>query len=247
MTDILILTHVDYCHPGHLATVLDAQRLPFTVLRCDLGELDGYDLDRPLAVAVMGGPMSVNDDLPWIGAEIAALQHFIRRDIPIIGHCLGGQMIARALGAAVHRMPYTETGWQPLIRRDRGNPSPWLSHVPTEFPVFQWHSDTFDLPRDAEWLLSSPWCPNQGFAWGDKVLALQGHPEMSETLVQEWLRDWSHLLDETQASQQSPRAMLSDLPSRVAALNQVAEGFYRHWLQLAFGEPERRAPIAEAV
>lgn len=247
MTDILILTHVDYCHPGHLATVLDAQRLPFTVLRCDLGELDGYDLDRPLAVAVMGGPMSVNDDLPWIGAEIAALQHFIRRDIPLIGHCLGGQMIARALGAAVHRMPYTETGWQPLIRRDRGNPSPWLSHVPTEFPVFQWHSDTFDLPRDAEWLLSSPWCPNQGFAWGDKVLALQGHPEMSETLVQEWLRDWSHLLDETQASQQSPRAMLSDLPSRVAALNQVAEGFYRHWLQLAFGEPERRAPIAEAV
>ena len=237
MTDILILTHVDYCPPGHLGTVLDALHLPFTVLRSDLGELEGYDLDRPRAVALMGGPMSVNDDLPWIGAEIAALQHFIRRDIPIIGHCLGGQMIARALGAAVHRMPYTETGWQPLIRRDRGKPSPWLSHVPSEFPVFQWHSDTFDLPRDAEWLLSSPWCPNQGFAWGDKVLALQGHPEMSEALVQGWLRDWSHLLDETQASQQSQRAMLTDLASRVAALNQVAEGFYRHWLDLAFGGP----------
>lgn len=244
MTDILILTHVDYCPPGHLGRVLDAQNLPFTVLRSDLGELEGYDLDRPLAVAVMGGPMSVNDDLPWIGAEIAALQHFIRRDIPLIGHCLGGQMIARALGAAVHRMPYTETGWQPLIRRDRGNPSPWLNHVPNEFPVFQWHSDTFDLPRDAEWLLSSPWCPNQGFAWGDKVLALQGHPEMSEELVQGWLRDWSHLLDETQASQQSPRAMLTDLSSRVAALNRVAEGFYEHWLQLAFGEPEHREPVA---
>ncbi|HSX69509.1 MAG TPA: GMP synthase, partial [Pseudomonas sp.] len=70
MTDILILTHVDYCAPGHLATVLDAQGLDFTVLRTDLGELDGYDLERPRAVAVMGGPMSVNDDLPWLAVEI---------------------------------------------------------------------------------------------------------------------------------------------------------------------------------
>lgn len=236
MTDILILTHVDYCPPGHLAAVLEAHQLDFTVLRSDLGELDGYDLDRPRAVAVMGGPMSVNDDLPWIGAEVAALQHIIQRDIPLIGHCLGGQMIARALGAPVHRMPYTEVGWQPLVRRDQAKPSPWLAHLPAEFPVYQWHSDTFELPAGAEWLLSSPWCPNQGFAWGDKVLALQGHPEMTETLLGDWLQDWSHLLDETQASQQGLRQMLVDLPTRVAALNRVAEGFYRHWLQLAFGE-----------
>ncbi|MGL4318008.1 MAG: type 1 glutamine amidotransferase [Pseudomonas sp.] len=241
MTDILILTHVDYCAPGHLAAVLAEQGLDFTIVRADLGELDGYDLDRPRAVAVMGGPMSVNDPLPWIGAEVAALQHFIRRDIPIIGHCLGGQLIARALGAAVHRMPYTEVGWQPLIRRERV--SPWLAHLPTEFPVYQWHSDTFDLPTGAEWLLSSPWCPNQGFAWGDKVLALQGHPEMTEELVRGWLSDWSHLLDETQASQQGLRQMLTDLPTRVASLNRVAEGFYRHWLQLAFGE----RTVAQAV
>jgi len=92
------------------------------VLRADLGELARVDLDRPRAVAVMGGPMSVNDDLPWIRAEIDALRHFIQRDIPLIGHCLGGQLIAKALGAAVHRMPYTEVGWQPLVRRDNGNP-----------------------------------------------------------------------------------------------------------------------------
>ncbi|MBB2496371.1 type 1 glutamine amidotransferase [Aquipseudomonas ullengensis] len=241
MTDILILTHVDYCAPGHLATVLAEQGLDFTILRADLGELDGYDLDRPRAVAVMGGPMSVNDPLPWIGVEVAALQHFIQRDIPIIGHCLGGQLIARALGAAVHRMPYTEVGWQPLIRRERA--SPWLAHLPVEFPVYQWHSDTFDLPKGAEWLLSSPWCPNQGFTWGDKVLALQGHPEMTEELVRGWLSDWSHLLDETQASQQGMRQMLTDLPARVEALNRVADGFYRHWLALAFNEQ----PIAQAV
>src|SRR5690606_35250358 len=189
MTDILILTHVDYCPPGHLASVLQAQQLDFNVLRADLGELDGYDLDRPRAVAVMGRPMSANDELPWIGAEIDALRHFIQRDIPLIGHCLRGQLIAKALGASGHRMPCTEVGWQPLQRRDNGNP--WLAHLPREFPVYQWHSDTFELPAGAEWLLSSPWCPNQGFAWGDKVLALQGHPEVTVEVVENWLRDWS--------------------------------------------------------
>ncbi|MGH8434056.1 MAG: type 1 glutamine amidotransferase [Pseudomonas sp.] len=234
MTDILILTHVDYCPAGHLASVLDAQQLDFCVVRADLGELQGFDLDRPKAVAVMGGPMSVNDPLPWIGAEIAALRHFIQRDIPLIGHCLGGQLLAKALGASVHRMPYSEIGWQPLCQSSQAAGSPWLAHLPEEFPVYQWHGDTFDLPDGAQRLLSSPWCPNQAFAWGDKVLALQGHPEMTEELVRLWLTDWAHLLDETQPSQQPRRQMLDDLTTKVAALNQVAEGFYRHWLKLAF-------------
>ncbi|WP_447592682.1 type 1 glutamine amidotransferase [Aquipseudomonas campi] len=238
MSDILILTHVDHCTPGHLAAVLESRGIGFSVVRVDRGELAGYDLDRPRAVALMGGPMSVNDNLPWIATEIAALKHFIQRDIPLLGHCLGGQLIARALGAAVHRMPYTESGWQTLVRRDQANPNPWLAHVPKEFPMFQWHGDTFDLPVGAQWLLSSPWCPNQGFAWGDKVLALQGHPEMTEALVRDWLRDWSSQLDETQPSQQGVQQMLRDLPTRVAALNQIAEGFYRHWLDLsAIGTP----------
>lgn len=247
MTDILILTHADFCPPGHLASLLDAEQRAFTVLRVDQGELQGYDLDRPKAVAVMGGPMSVNDPLPWIEAEIEALRHFIGRDIPIIGHCLGGQLLARALGAAVHRMPYTEIGWQLLEKRALAVGNPWVAHLPMQFPVYQWHSDTFDLPSGAQWLFDSPWCPNQGFAWGDKVLALQGHPEMTEELVQLWLTDWAHLLDETQPSQQAKGRMLADLPAKVEALHGVAEGFYRRWLDLAFqDQPLRMAPALSA-
>jgi GMP synthase-like glutamine amidotransferase len=106
--------------------------------------------------------------------------------------------------------------------------------LPGECAVYQWHSDTFSLPEGAEWLFSSPWCPNQGFAWGDKVLALQGHPEVTEELVQLWATDWAHLLDETQPSQQSRAQMLAELQSKVAAQQRVAEVFYRHWLRLAF-------------
>ena len=125
MTDILILTHIDYCPPAHLGKVLEQAGHPYTVLRADLGELEGIDLDRPKAVAIMGGPMSVNDQLPWLATEVAALQHFIRRDIPLIGHCLGGQLLAKALGADISRMPYTESGWQPLTRLDQAAPRPW--------------------------------------------------------------------------------------------------------------------------
>lgn len=113
MSDILILTHIDYCPPGYLAQVLDEAQRDFSVLRVELGELDGHDLERPRVVAIMGGPMSVNDALPWPATEVAALQHFIRRDIPLIDRCLGAQLLARALGAEVRRMPYTESGWQP--------------------------------------------------------------------------------------------------------------------------------------
>ncbi|MBH3339290.1 type 1 glutamine amidotransferase [Pseudomonas mendocina] len=233
MADVLILTHIDYCPPAHLAQVLQARGCSFDVLRVDLGELHGYDLQRPKAVAVMGGPMSVNDPLPWIADEVAALQRLIARDIPIIGHCLGGQLLARALGVSVRRMPYTEAGFQLMQRRSESAGSPWLAHLPESFSIFQWHGDTFAMPKGAQPLLSSRWCDHQAFAWGDKVLALQGHPEMTEALIQRWLDDWAHLLDASQPSQQSIDEMRENLSENVRALNRVAEGFYAHWLKLA--------------
>ena len=205
--------------------------MPFDVRRVDLGELEDYDLERPKAVAIMGGPMSVNDDLPWLRDEIAAIRRFIERDVPMIGHCLGGQLLAKALGADVHRLPYTELGWQPM-RRAEGQ-SPWLAHLPEEFPIYQWHGDTFDIPEGATRLLSSPWCENQAFSFGERILGLQGHPEMTEELVSGWVNGFPEYLDPSQPSQESADVMLADLPQRVAAMNRVAEGFYHHWLKLA--------------
>jgi len=216
----------------------------FIDLAFELGGVQGLDArqtkeyirfiaDRRLkAVAVMGGGMSVNDPLPWLDEEIAALRHLIKRDIPLIGHCLGGQLLARALGAEVRRLPYTEAGWQPMRKL---TDSPWLEHVGDEFPIYQWHSDSFAIPQGATRLLASPWCDNQAFSWGHKVLGLQGHPEMTEALIHHWLETAGHLLDDGQDSQEERAVSISELPRKIAALKQVAEGFYRHWLALANG------------
>jgi GMP synthase (glutamine-hydrolysing) len=234
MTDILILTHTDYCAPGYLVDVLDERGVNYRVLRVDHGDLEGVDLDRPKAVAIMGGGMSVNDPLPWLDTENSAIQHFIQRDIPMIGHCLGGQLLAKALGASVRAMDYQEVGWQLQQQTADGMSSPWFAHLPPEFVLFEWHGDTFDLPSGAKRLLGNKWCENQAFSWGDKILGLQAHPEMTVKLVEEWLRDAWQLLDDRQPSQHSIAFMRESLAVRVAALNQVAAGFYRHWLQLAF-------------
>lgn len=233
MSDIYIFTHSEYCPPAHLGTVLDSLGLAYQVLRVDQGELAGLDLQRPKAVAIMGGPMSVNDPLPWLTRELEAIEHLLKREVPLIGHCLGGQLLAKALGADVSPMGYLESGWQAMQRLDQAAPSPWLAHAPQDVSIFQWHGDRFALPEGAQALLSSRWCAQQGFSWGDKVLALQGHPEMNQALLREWLSDWSSMLDATQASQQSSAQMLADVSGKVEQLNQLAEGFYRHWLQLA--------------
>ena len=201
-------------------------------MRCDLGQLSTLDLDRPKAVAVMGGGMSVNDPLPWIEQELAALRHFIARDIPLIGHCLGGQLLARALGARVRHMGYNEFGWQTVQRLAV---SPWLEHLPDEFPIYQWHNDSFAIPEGASHLLSSRWCENQGFSWGEKLLALQGHPEMTVALVERWFSESGHLLDETQPSQEARALTRDNLQAKVAGMNRLAEGLYSHWLGLANG------------
>jgi len=233
MTDILILTHVDYCAPGHLATVLEQHGLDFTVLRTDLNQLDGYDLDRPRAVAVMGGPMSVNDDLPWIRAEIDALRHFIRRDIPVIGHCLGGQLISKALGGAVTKNPGKEIGWGEAWAEDGGIARYWLGELAGRAgTVFQWHGETFSIPPGATRLFASAHCANQMFVRGPH-LGMQCHVEMTPEMIATWCGQWA---GEAAAAAdhpgvQQPPEMLAGIAARLPAMRRLSDQLYSVWIQ----------------
>jgi GMP synthase-like glutamine amidotransferase len=180
--------------------------------------------------------MSVNDDLPWIPQTLALIRQAAQAGIPLLGHCLGGQLIAKALGGSVARNPIKEIGWGAVSLADCPDASAWFGAAQT-FEVFHWHGETFALPPGAQLLLSSAHCRNQAFLLDGKHLAMQCHIEMTAEMVKEWGAVGA---DEIAAASNSPavqtaEAMQADLAQHVAALNQTARTVYQRWILGAKG------------
>ena len=192
----------------------------------DRGDAVPTDISKMSALVFMGGPMSVNDPLPWIADELRLIRLAYDANVPMLGHCLGGQLIAKALGAEVRRNAVKEIGWHPVEQTDT---SMWRKDLPPRFEVFHWHGETFDPPQGATPLLRSLWCEHQAFAIGN-ALALQCHIEMTPDMVKEWVELGQEELQPDTLSVQSPLFMTADLPARTAALHRVADVIYNGWL-----------------
>jgi GMP synthase (glutamine-hydrolysing) len=134
----------------------------------------------------MGGPMSANDALPYIEQEIRIMREAAGRRQPMLGICLGAQLLAKALGAEVRRNPLPEVGWFEVQLTDAGATDPLLSAMNRTETVLQWHGDTFDLPQDAVWLARSERCPNQAFRISPNIYGFQFHLEVTPEMIAEW-------------------------------------------------------------
>ncbi len=176
--DIRVFEHVPFEGLGSMAgwAAQRGHRVAYT--RFHAGETPPapsvYDL-----LIVMGGPMGVHDEgvLPWMRDEKRALDAALRSGKAVLGVCLGAQLLADVLGAPVTRNPFPEIGWHPVRLAPEAGGT-WLSEAfPASFTAFHWHGDTFALPEGAVPLGSSEACARQGFLHGDRVLALQFHPE----------------------------------------------------------------------
>lgn len=134
---------------------------------------------------VLGGPMGVHDTLqyPWLEEEIAFLQTLLAGLTPILGICLGAQLLAKALNAKVYRGKHREIGWLPIELHQKNFPSDLHRFLPNDPVVFHWHGDTFDLPADSDALARSTATPNQAFLHGDRVIGLQFHLEMTKESI----------------------------------------------------------------
>ena len=178
----------------------------------------------------MGGPMSVNDDLPWIAPLLDLIRDAVRKDVPVLGHCLGGQLISKAFGGTVGPNPVKEIGWGEVRIADNAVAREWFGDL-QPFTSFHWHGETFTIPPGATRLAASNFCLNQAFALG-KHLGLQCHVEMTPELIRTWYAGGG---DEIAASPgpgvQKPEQMEVDIESRVARLNQVAERLYDKWIE----------------
>jgi len=231
MKPVAIFRHAPSEGPGYFATFLDRHGIPWQLFRIDAGDAVPVDPHRFSGLAFMGGPMSVNDDLPWIPPALDLIRLAASADIPLLGHCLGGQLMARALGGTVIRNPVKEIGWGEVTVADSAVAREWFGDK-MKFNVFHWHGETFTLPPGATCILSSPHCRNQAFVLG-KHLALQCHVEMTEEMVKEW---YALGADEVAAALSSPavqdaEAASANLEHRVALLHTVADRLYGHWIE----------------
>jgi len=147
------------------------------------------DVSRYNGLIVLGGPMNVDQAkrFPHLTTEIEAIREALARGIPILGICLGAQLLAAALGANVRPNSVREIGWYPLHPTADAAVDPLCRHLGDRQHVFQWHAYTFDLPPGAVHLASTPACPNQAFRFGDRAYGLQFHLEADEHLIQRWL------------------------------------------------------------
>jgi len=181
----------------------------------------------------MGGPMSVNDDLDWIAPALALIRAAVAQDVPVLGHCLGGQLMAKALDGEVTRNPVKEIGWGRVEVPDSALAARWFGAGVKSFDCFHWHGETFSIPPGATRVLGSLWCENQAFALGPH-LGMQCHVEMTPELIRSWCGEWAkevESLARRMPSVQTPEQMIEHIEEKTRALNAVADGIYDHWIK----------------
>ena len=222
--------------PGYFATWLERRGIAWQPVRLDAGDAVPRDARKYSGLVFMGGPMSVNDDLPWIAPALELVRDAVRKDVPLLGHCLGGQLISKALGGVVKANPVKEIGWGEVRVADNEVARHWMgdsgSDEPQRFESFHWHGETFSIPPGGTRVMESALCANQAFALG-KHFAMQCHVEMTRELIESWLASGAGEIAEAAASPgvQDPAEIRREMEARVARLNEVASRIYDRWTE----------------
>jgi GMP synthase (glutamine-hydrolysing) len=183
---VLAFRHVPFEGLGLIEPALESRGIEFEY--CDLYQPGAAVPDTAAydGFIFMGGPMSVNDNLPFLVEELRVIERAAAAGSPVLGVCLGSQMIARALGGRVYRNAEKEIGWFDIHLTDAGRDDPLLRGLSPVERVFHWHSDTFDLPRGAEWLAYSERTRHQAYRFGRAIYGLQFHFEVTPEMIINW-------------------------------------------------------------
>lgn len=231
MKPIIIFRFIAHEGPGYLGDFLDAQQIAWQMIKVDENQPLPSSILAYSGVVLMGGPMSVNDDLPWIAPLLNLIREADKNAIPLLGHCLGGQLISKALGATVTKNTVKEIGCADVNVSANSIAKQWFADIEA-FNSFHWHGETFSLPQGATHLLASAHCHNQAYALG-KHLALQCHVEMTTDMVRKWCDEGEQeLLDSADSpAVQTSSEMQLNLPMHIYFLNKVAHQLYTQWIK----------------
>lgn len=231
-TDVLVLQHLNEDGPGYLGQWLDEQGVPWQVLCAEAGDAYPASVRGYRGLAVLGGAWSANDHRPSLRQAEALIREADALGIPVIGHCLGGQLMARAFGGRVQTLEAPEIGWLPLQTGRGATARAWLGE-PSQAVVYQWHHDSFvQLPPNAELIAASPACPHQAFALGPH-LAMQFHIEITPHKIEAWLARpgaaYGPACRTHPATVQAPQAMREATLACQAGSEALARRIYGRW------------------
>jgi GMP synthase (glutamine-hydrolysing) len=183
---VLAFRHIPFEGLGSIADSLEACGAECRIIDPFDGNSALPDLSGASGLIFMGGPMSVNDDLSWLRQEEIVIRQAAERGIPVLGVCLGAQLIAKALGARVYRNRVKEIGWFDIDYTGAAQQDALFRGLPSPEPVFHWHGETFDLPAGSELLASSEGCAHQAFRCGAGIYGLQFHLEVTPDMIADW-------------------------------------------------------------
>ena len=231
MKPIVIFKNVAHEGPGYLSDFLTKKNIPWQIINTDQTATLPSSILGFSGVVLMGGPMSVNDDLPWIEPLLDLIVEARKANIPLLGHCLGGQLISKAFGAEVTLNPVKEIGWGEVSVSQNEVAKDWFGEIES-FNSFHWHGETFSLPEGATHVIASGFCQNQAYAIGPN-LALQTHIEVNVEMVQSWCVEGAAELAESISSPavQQADVMQENLPLHCFFLKKVADQVYGQWIK----------------
>lgn len=228
MKPVAILQHEAAQGPGVLWEHLQQQGIACELIRpCQEGHAPVRAADYR-GVVVLGSNHCANEQLRWIEQERCLLQNALAHDVPVLGHCFGAQMLARAMGARVWRNPCPNIGWSNVwVTRQAQD----LMQLPPRITLFNWHYDTFELPQGASRSMYGAFCLNKGFVHG-RHWAFQGHLEVTEDSVRAWCSEGQDELRRAPgpAVQRAPQ-ILAQLPQHLALLHATARRTYSAWAE----------------
>lgn len=231
-TEVLVLQHLREDGQGHLGDWLDAQGVRWQVRCTEAGEAYPATVRGLKGLAVLGGAWSANDDRHSLRQAEALILEADALGIPVIGHCLGGQLMARAFGGRVQTLAAPEIGWLPMRHNGSAAASDWLGDAP-EAVVYQWHHDSFtELPQGAQLIAGSPACPHQAFVLRQH-LAMQFHIEITPRKISDWMAHpgeaYGPACRTHPATVQTPAAISEGTREHMAASQALANRIYARW------------------
>ena len=238
MPEILIIQHAG-CEPvGTVGEVFDRNSVDTRIVRTDLGDEVPLTVDGIDGLVIMGGSMGVyeQDTYPFLTREITLIKEAVRANIPILGICLGGQLVSAALGGEVYVGAKKEIGWHSIYITPAGQDDPLFGKIDSfkicsnpNFVGFSWHGDYFTLPDGAVRLAYSDLCECHAIRYGTHTYGIQFHPEIAASTVEVWLSEF----DEDFASSDLDRdAILADTARYAEAQRRAAIEISGRWLDL---------------